>query len=69
VPARAIWPARTSRARRIDELFDQGSDCVGPRQLRNLVPEFERVEDVLDIPREAVEVRLEIEPELLLVRP
>jgi hypothetical protein len=48
------------------ELLDQRAERVRFREPRNLVPELEVVEDVLNVWREAVQIRLEIGLELLL---
>jgi hypothetical protein len=50
----------------VEELVDQRADGVGPGQRRQLVAEFEVVEDVLDVGREAVEVVLEVGQQALL---
>ena len=52
--------------RGIEELLDERSERIALRETRDLVAEFEIVEDVLYIRRKAVEVRLEVGPELLL---
>jgi hypothetical protein len=44
----------------VEELVDQRADGVGLRQRLQLVAEFEVVEDVLDVGREAVQVVLEV---------
>ncbi len=51
-----------------EELLDQRAERVGLGEARDLVPELELLEDVLDVRREAVEVGLEVGLELLLVR-
>jgi len=51
---------------RREEFFDQRAKCVRLGKARDLIAEFELLQDVLDIGREAVEVRLEIRLELLL---
>ncbi|EXI68515.1 MAG: hypothetical protein AW07_04380 [Candidatus Accumulibacter sp. SK-11] len=50
----------------VEELVDQRADGVGPGQRLQLVAEFEVVEDVLDVGREAVEIVLEISQQPLL---
>ncbi len=55
--------------RRIEELLDQRSDRIGSRQARDLVAELVRVEDLLHVGRDPVEISLEVEPQLLLARP
>src|SRR5205814_6343238 len=49
------------------ELLDQAAENVGFDQRRNLVAEFELVENLLDVGREAVEVREKIVLKLLLL--
>jgi hypothetical protein len=48
------------------QLLDQCAERVGLGEPRNLVSEFEVLEDVLHVRREAVEVGLEVGLELLL---
>ena len=55
--------------RRVQELLDERAQDVGLRQARDLVAELEVVEDLLHVGREAVEVGLEVGPELLLAGP
>ena len=50
----------------VEELLDQRAEGVGLRQARDLVAELEVVEDLLHVGREAVEVGLEVGPQLLL---
>ena len=54
--------------RGIEELLDQRAERVGPRKPRELIAELEALQDLLHIRREAVEISLEVGPELLLAR-
>ena len=47
---------------RREEHLDQRAQGIGLRQARDLVPKLELLQDVLDVRREAVEVRLEVGP-------
>ena len=47
------------------EFLDQRAEGVGPGQAGDLVAEFEVVEDVLDVGREAVEIGFEVGGKLL----
>ena len=51
---------------RREELLDQRAEGVGLGQAGDLVPELELLQNVLDVRREAVEIRLEVGLELLL---
>jgi len=50
----------------VDELADERAESVGLRERRELVAEFEVVEDVLNVGREPVEVIHEVGKQLLL---
>jgi hypothetical protein len=50
----------------IKELLDQRAQGVGLREARDLVAEFEAVQNLLDVGGEAIKVGLEIGLELLL---
>jgi len=54
---------------RREQLLDQRVQRIRLRQPRDLVAELELLEDVLHVRREAVQVSLEVRPELLLARP
>jgi hypothetical protein len=45
---------------RREELLNEGAECVRLRETRDLVPEFEFLEDVLDVQREAIEVGFKV---------
>lgn len=49
-----------------EELADQRAEGISLRQARDLVAELEVLQDVLHIGREAIEIGLEVGPELLL---
>ena len=49
-----------------EELADQGAEGIGLRQARDLVAELEVLQDVLHVGRKAIEVGLEVGPQLLL---
>jgi hypothetical protein len=66
MPSLVEHRARAEVDVRRQELLDQVPEGVGLGQARDLVAEFEVVEDVLDVRREAVEVGLEVGLELLL---
>ena len=67
-PHRAVSVQNRRRAQ-VDvgggQLLDQRAEGVGFGQARDLVAELEVVEDVLDVGREAVEIRFEVGGELL----
>ena len=50
----------------VEELADQRAEGVGPGEGLELIAEFEVLDDVLDVGREAVEVILEVGEQLLL---
>ena len=50
----------------IQELLDQEAEGIGLDQRRNLVAKLELLQDFLHVGRKAIEVRLEIGPQLLL---
>src|SRR5204863_7986258 len=54
--------------RGIEKFFDQRTERVGPRKPRELIAELEALEDFLHVWREAVEISLEVGPQLLLAR-
>src|SRR5260370_17711228 len=53
----------------IEELVDQGAECVSFREGGELVPKFEVVDDVLNVGREAVQILLDVAEHLLLSPP
>jgi len=60
---------RTQVDRGVEELLDEASQDVRVHELGDLVPEAELIEDLLHVGREAVQVGLEVGPELLGPRP
>jgi hypothetical protein len=54
--------------RGIEELFDKCAERVGPRELGDLVAEFEVVQNFLHVWREAIEIGLEVCLQLRLAR-
>ena len=50
----------------IQELLDQEAESIGLDQRRNLVAKLELLQNLLNVGRKAIEVRLEIGPQLLL---
>ena len=70
MPHRAVGVQNRRRAQ-VDvgggQLLDQRAEGVGFGQARDLVAELEVVEDVLNVGREAVEIRFEVSRELLAI--
>jgi len=64
--ARLEHRVRAQVDRGIEQLLDQRAERIRFGKARNLVPELEVLEDLLDVRREAIQVRLEVRPELLL---
>ncbi len=54
---------------RVEELLNQGAECISLGQCGDLVAELEVFQDVLDVLRKTIQVVLEVLAELLLVAP